>query len=640
MKKLALVALCAAALLSACGGGSDVGLLPTNATLNIISPDSQDIAPTLRIAPVTVSDPDSSNYNQVIAPFAASPFTAAVVYSPSQIRSAYNLPVLPTGPSYTPAQLSSLGAGQTIYIVGAYHNPNAAAELALFNQKFNLPGCTTKVIPSTAMLPLPPPSSNSCDLSVVLAMPASVAMTSAVPTYNASWAMEMALDVQWSHATAPLARIVLIEAANSSLTAIYNAITLANAMGPGIVSMSFGVPEGSWTSAYDSSFAQPNMTYLAATGDSGAAVSWPAVSSRVVAVGGTTLSYDGIATRTEISWSGTGGGVSNYTSTPSFQNNLVPGLGTIAHRMVADVAFNADPFSGQYVAILVPGKTTPIWMSIGGTSLATPQWAGIMAIVNSSRVAVSKPVIGDPHTALYQQISTASATYSSVFADITLGTDGTCFTCAAKVGYDQLSGLGTPNVTNLVAALVTAPATVAPPPPAAPPIVDVITVTGKVGTVLSFTATATAANSVSFTMSGAPNGLVMSSTGAATWAAPLAGVYTTIVVAKDSVTGLSGQTTATVNISPSGTGPVITFTPWVGKVGTPMVGTFTVVDPGATSMAISINPGVSAIGFVAKNYTVTGTWKAPVAGKYNMVVFAQDNKKATTLVTIPITITK
>jgi subtilase family serine protease len=176
-------------------------------------------------------------------------------------------------------------------------------------------------------------------------------MTGTAPAYDAGWATEITLDVQWAHATAPLARIVLIEAPDASLNSLLGAVKLANTMGPGIVSMSFGAPEGNWTSSVDSVFTGAGMTYLAATGDSGAAVSWPSVSSNVVAVGGTTLTYTGTGTRSEVGWTGTGGGISAYTATPSYQNNTVPGLGSVPHRAVADVAFNADPASGQYVAV-------------------------------------------------------------------------------------------------------------------------------------------------------------------------------------------------------------------------------------------------------------------------------------------------
>ncbi len=251
------------------------------------------------------------------APMAGS--SAVATYSPAQIRAAYDLPALPAaGTALTPSQAAQLGAGQTIYIVDAMHNPNAAAELAIFNQKFGLPGCTTKAIATNATLPLPPAPASGCEFSVVYNTPSST-MTATAPAYNSGWAMEIALDVQWAHATAPLARIVLIEAPDASINSLLGAVRLANLMGPGVVSMSFGAAEGSWTASVDSAFTGKNMSYLAATGDSGSGVSWPSVSPNVLAVGGTTLSYSGSGVRSEAAWSGTGGGISAYTALPTYQ---------------------------------------------------------------------------------------------------------------------------------------------------------------------------------------------------------------------------------------------------------------------------------------------------------------------------------
>ncbi|KHA75690.1 peptidase S53, partial [Janthinobacterium lividum] len=260
---------------------------------------AQDIAPLL-----------DGGASDIAAPMAGSSVVAT--YSPAQIRAAYDLPALPAaGTALTPAQAAQLGAGQTIYIVDAMHNPNAAAELAIFNQKFGLPGCTTKAIATNATLPLPPAPASGCEFSVVYNTPSST-MTATAPAYNSGWAMEIALDVQWAHATAPLARIVLIEAPDASINSLLGAVRLANLMGPGVVSMSFGAAEGNWTASVDSAFTGKNMSYLAATGDSGSGVSWPSVSSNVLAVGGTTLSYSGSGVRSETAWSGTGGGISAY----------------------------------------------------------------------------------------------------------------------------------------------------------------------------------------------------------------------------------------------------------------------------------------------------------------------------------------
>ena len=95
---------------------------------------------------------------------------------------------------------------------------------------------------------------------------------------------------------------MLIEAANASISELGGAIALANAMGPGVVSMSFGAAEGSWTPGQDSLFGATGMSYLASTGDNGSQVNWPSVSAKVLAVGGTTLTWSGSGTRSETVW--------------------------------------------------------------------------------------------------------------------------------------------------------------------------------------------------------------------------------------------------------------------------------------------------------------------------------------------------
>lgn len=376
-------------------------------------------------------------------------------YTPAQIRAAYGMPALPstTASALTPAQAAQFGAGQTIYIINAKHNPNVVAELAAFNRAFGLPACTTKAIAIGTSLPLPAATSGGCELSVVYNT-TSGNITGTAPAYDSGWATEIALDVQWAHATAPYARIILIEATDASLTSLTGAVKLANAMGPGVVSMSFGANEGTFTQSVGSVFTADKMTYLAATGDSGAQVSWPSVDPNVLAVGGTSLTYSGTGTRTEAGWSGTGGGISAYTPKPGYQSNAVPGMGNVPRRAAADVAFNADPNTGQYTAVMKPGSSSVYWMSAGGTSSGPPQWAGLIAVANAVRAQAGKPPLGAPHAALYGQIASVPGNYASAFADITKGANGTCATCSAKVGYDSVTGLGTPNFASLLSALV------------------------------------------------------------------------------------------------------------------------------------------------------------------------------------------
>ena len=556
--------------------------------------------------------PLAAGTDDIAVPMAGGSVVAT--YSPAQIRAAYDLPPLPAaGTALTPAQAAQLGAGQTIYIVDAMHDPNVVAELAAFNQKFGLPGCTTKAIATNAALPLPPAPASGCEFSVVYNTPSST-MTASAPAYNSGWAMEIALDVQWAHATAPLARIVLIEAPDASLNSLLGAVRLANLMGPGVVSMSFGAAEGNWTASVDSAFTGKNMSYLAATGDSGSGVSWPSVSGNVLAVGGTTLSYSGSGARSETAWSGTGGGVSAYTALPSYQTGNIAGLANLLRRSVADVAFNADPASGQYVAVMTPGSASPGWFSVGGTSLSTPQWAGLIAIANAGRALQARTALGAPHGMLYGQIAAVPGTFASSFADITQGSNGTCGVCTARAGYDPLGGLGTPNVKSLLANLSGTP--LAP----VAPVVAPASISGAAGKPLSFTVSASAANPLSYAMLGAPAGMGIAATGVVSWPAPVAGTYAVTMVAKDAVSGLSGQAVYTISIAPVAP-PVVAAGAITGKAGTALAFNVSVTAANPVSYALSGAPAGMAIGSAG-----LVSWAVPVAGTYAVTVTATDSK--------------
>ncbi|MEY4753907.1 MAG: hypothetical protein RJA44_1582, partial [Pseudomonadota bacterium] len=551
-----LTAVCAATLLTGCGGGAKDSAAPENADV-ILLPEavaSQVAQPGFHLAPVILDAPDdldaanpeasarlqprvqalpadtaalptrrltlqaigNAKRERALSANTASPAAASTsnvtVYTPAQIRAAYALPALPV-PGTTPnaEQAAQLGAGQTIYIVAAKHDPNIEAELAAFNLKFGLPGCRTQPIGTS--LPLAVASkTEGCVLSIAYSTPAG-GLSSTAPTYDASWATEIALDVQWAHAIAPLARIVLIEAASAELSQLSGAIKLANAMGPGVVSMSFGAPEGSWTAGADTVFGAGNMSYLAATGDSGAGVMWPSVAANVLAVGGTRLNYSTTG-RAEAGWSSTGGGVSAYTATPAYQSGGVPVIGSLPRRAVADVAFNADPTTGQYLAVMVPGSTQVNWVSGGGTSLATPQWAGLLAVANAMRLQSGKTAFSTPHALLYGQIGAVKDSYAKVFNDISSGSNGSCDLCTAKTGFDGLTGLGSPVGSGLLGALSGASTT------AAAPTVKAGSIKAVVGTPLTFTVGVTAPNPVSYSLSGAPAGMVISNNGVVNWPKP------------------------------------------------------------------------------------------------------------------------
>jgi subtilase family serine protease len=266
----------------------------------------------------------------------------------------------------------------------------------------------------------------------------------------------------------------------------------------------------------------------------------------VLAVGGTTLTYSGAGARSETTWSGTGGGTSAFVALPSYQSGSIAGY---ARRVVADVAFNANPNSGQYVALLSPGTTTVRWVSAGGTSLATPQWAGLVAVANAVRAASGKAALGQPHSAIYQQIGAVPTQYAAAFKDVSSGSNGSCATCTAKAGYDTPTGWGTPNagalLTSLGAATAsTASATTTTPVATTPPKLTTTAISGVAGKTLSagIGYSAPGASSMTISISGASSGMAFSATSgniAVTWAKPVTGKTTLVITLKDNL----GQTT-------------------------------------------------------------------------------------------------
>src|SRR3954453_10142224 len=188
----------------------------------------------------------------------------------------------PTG--YTPAQVShaygfdqikfannaTLGAGTTIAIVDAYDDPNILNDLQQFDRAFGLPD---------------PPTFTKMNQT---------GGTTSFPAANSGWITEIALDVEWAHAMAPGANILLVEANSNSNADLYAAVdTARKASGVVVVSMSWGGPERSSETSSDFRFTTPSghngVTFVASSGDTGAPASYPSSSVNVVLVGGTSL---------------------------------------------------------------------------------------------------------------------------------------------------------------------------------------------------------------------------------------------------------------------------------------------------------------------------------------------------------------
>lgn len=330
-------------------------------------------------------------------------------YTPNQIRHAYGVD-----------QLTSSGIGQTIAIVDAYGSPTIQTDLNVFCQQYGLTAATLQIA-----YPQGKPSKT-----------------------DGGWALETALDVEWAHALAPGAKILLVVSKSASFADLLAAVDYAVNSGATTVSMSWGGSEFSGETTYDSHFSASGVTFFAASGDNGTGTIWPSSSPSVVAVGGTSLFLDsaGNLAQPEVAWSGSGGGVSTYETEPAYQSSSQ----STGKRGIPDVSYNADPNTGVPVYSSTRYMGAKGWFTVGGTSAGAPQWASLAAIVNSMRATP----LNSANAALYSLGTSNTASY---FRDIVSGCNSTntsSLTCAAA-GYDFVTGLGSPRTDQLVPALVT-----------------------------------------------------------------------------------------------------------------------------------------------------------------------------------------
>src|SRR5579863_7439971 len=343
-------------------------------------------------------------------------------FTPSQIRHAYGFDLI-----------TNQGAGQTIALVDAYDDANAGSDLTVFSQQFNLPACTT---------------SNGCFRQLY--------SSGKKPAANANWAVEIALDIEWAHAIAPQAKIMLVEAPSNNLSDLLSGVDFAVRNGASVVSMSWASTELSSERSLDNHFVATGVTFLAASGDSGTGVNYPAASPDVIAVGGTSLTLDKSGNySSESAWSGSSGGISKYEYEPLPQAQLPIANDIHGMRGVPDVSYNANPGTGYaiYDSIGVSGYSG--WFQVGGTSAASPQWAALIAITNSQRVAARKANMSATGTSVY---AVGKSSLSTNFHAVTTGTNGSCGTiCDASAGYDYVTGLGTPQSKVLIPALAARP---------------------------------------------------------------------------------------------------------------------------------------------------------------------------------------
>jgi kumamolisin len=346
---------------------------------------------------------------QTANPEQGPPFSGYLFETPASIACIYNLVAAPVaGCNPNTVTTSSKGGAHAIAIVEAYHYPTALSDLQTFSAQFGLPQPT------------------SANFQVVYATP-----NGAQPAVNADWNLEAALDIEWAHAMAPQANIFLIEANSSDfsdlLPGIFVAGVVVKAMGGGEVSMSWGGSEFQFETALDAFFTQSGVVYFAAAGD-GPGVIWPSASANVVSVGGTSISRNSStgAFQQEVAWQSGGGGPSQYESRPSFQNAIASIVA--AQRGTPDVAADADPSSGVWV------YDDGAWYIVGGTSVATPVWAGIVNAAASFAASSATEL-----STIY-----ANSGNASDFRDIVAGTCGPNEGYDATVGWDFCTGVGSP----------------------------------------------------------------------------------------------------------------------------------------------------------------------------------------------------
>lgn len=330
------------------------------------------------------------------------------------------------------------GGSQSIAIVDAYDDPNAAADLSVFSAQFGLPAAQFQVVYASSAKPGIDPSGG--------------------------WEAEEALDIEYAHAMAPHAKIYLVEAATNSFNDLFIAVDVAthlvrcghasacpsNAAGKGEVSMSWGGAEFAppitpvSETAYDWHFTGANVVYLAATGDSPGVI-YPSASPNVIAVGGTSDSRS-LANGNlmlQIAWSDAGGGLSFYEPTPSYQSVLPTSI-TQGSRALPDVSADANPYTGMWVYDSYQwGGTVYGWTIVGGTSASTPIFAGILNAASTATGHFAASSVAEL-TRMYSEYPNWT-TYNADFWDITYGACNYYMASYSVRGYDLCTGLGTPN---------------------------------------------------------------------------------------------------------------------------------------------------------------------------------------------------
>jgi kumamolisin len=298
------------------------------------------------------------------------------------------------------------GGAKAIAVVEYGNTSTMQRDLNTFSAQWGLPVVTATVI----CTPGPPPCPSNA---------------------GSGWDLETSLDVQWAHAMAPNAKIIVAEFTNDPLTdgAEAEAAAAVAAAGGGEVSNSWSYDEEfSSELGLDSHFLKPGVVFFASAGDSGLGAAYPSTSPNVISAGGTHIVRDSNGNFTgESCWSGSGGGISAYEPLPNYQF-IISNIAR-THRGTPDLAADADPATG--VAVF---STTYCggWCQVGGTSVSSPVLAGIVNEAGGFRSSTSSEL-----TKTYGEYR-IPAQWKAYFFDITTGSNGS----PAKFGWDECTGIG------------------------------------------------------------------------------------------------------------------------------------------------------------------------------------------------------